>query len=460
SPATLAGGASSTTVTFQAVAQGTSVITVVTPSGFSTAVANHLTATVSQPHISINPASVGYGLQVIDTGSLEAPAPSSGLTVTITSSDTSKVLLSTDVSGTTAGSGSITLHIAAGMGVSGAGFGTFWIQGGASSGSATLTASAPGFASATATVNLTPSGFVLTGPGGTSQPFNTTTLSSNSTITVFAEQLDSSFNAIGRGVVAGGMTVTVPVATNNTAGTIVQASGGPTLPVTFHGNDTQKVVAFHPFTQGSDTIAVGAPSVSGYSNASPSSQIPVTVTQPHITLNSMTLGQNLQASQIPSIDAPAPGGGLHITVSSPDPNVILSTSSTVVGSSSVTLNVAAGSQIVPTLWVQGIGQTGTITLTATAPAFASATAAITLTPSTIAMNGPTGIRSTFPTNTKAPDTSLTVVTFQLDPATLTPSLRQQLRAGLSINSTVSSSDTTVGTISSTTTATIVGGSDT
>lgn len=458
SPAVLSGGNSSTTVKFQPVAQGTSMISVTTPPGLTPATANHLTATVSQPHISLNPASVGFGLQVNGAGSLEAPAPSGGLSVTISSSDPSKVILSTDVSGTTAGSGSITVTVPAGMGVNGVGFPPFLIQGVASFGGATLTATASGFASGTATVNSTPSGFILRTSAGTGQPFSTTTLSANTVVTVLAEQLDASFNAIGQGVIAGGVTVSVPVSTHNTAGTIIGS------PVSFHGGDLSKTVQFKPFTQGSDTVLVGTPSISGYSNASPSSQLAVTVTQPHITINSMTVGQNLQVSQFGSLDAAAPSGGLHVTITSPDPSILLSTSQLAVGSSSITLTIAANQGLngtgFPTFWIQSTGSAGTVTLTATAPGFANGTAAITETPSTIVIAGPSGAGQPFTTNTHAPDTAITISTYQLDPSTNTAGQKQQMRAGVSITSTISSSNTGVGTIAGGTTATINQGSDT
>jgi hypothetical protein len=191
----------------------------------------------------------------------------------------------------------------------------------------------------------------------------------------------------------------------------------------------------------------------------------VTVTQPHITINSLTLGQNLQVSQFGSLDAPAPSGGLHVTITSGDPNVLLSTSQLAVGSSSINLTIPANQGQngtgFPTFWIQGVGSTGTVTLTASAPQFANGTAAITLTPSTIVIAGPTGAGQPFTTSTHATsDSSITISTYQLDTSTNTAGQKQQLRAGVSITSTISSSNSAVGTIVGSTTAAINAGSDT
>src|SRR4029079_16754935 len=105
---------------------------------------------------------VGKNLQVLASGALDAPAPDN-LQVMI-SSDSPNVLLS--LTENLQGSSSITAPITVGAGVNSIGFPNYFVQALASSGTATLTVSVPGYASSTLQVTLAPSGIVIAGTNG------------------------------------------------------------------------------------------------------------------------------------------------------------------------------------------------------------------------------------------------------------------------------------------------------
>ena len=107
------------------------------------------------PAMNIGNTTVGKDLQVGLSGSLGLVAPAGHVQVTLTSSDPSKILLS--ASRTTAGSGSITIQVNAGSSF----IPTFYVQSLTDTGTITITASAPGYATDTSTVTSAPSGFWL-----------------------------------------------------------------------------------------------------------------------------------------------------------------------------------------------------------------------------------------------------------------------------------------------------------
>jgi hypothetical protein len=153
----IAGGAADATTEFQPVAPGDTVLAVSVPPGF-TAPAKFaaITAGVMTPGISIaNEIAVGQNLQLAGSVGLGEAAPASGVVVTLTSSSPGRLLLSPKAD--EVGSETIRVNIPAG-GISA----PYYLQALAGSGTVTYTASAPGYASRTGTVTLTPSGVVIT----------------------------------------------------------------------------------------------------------------------------------------------------------------------------------------------------------------------------------------------------------------------------------------------------------
>jgi hypothetical protein len=258
SPVTIAPGTSDALTDFQPLSNGTTLISAVGPAPFAVPTQGaSMTATVSTPKISIAGGfNVGNHLEQQVSIVLGAP-PKSDLTVTLTVTNGPMLLSAT---GTDGGSASINVVIPAGTQS-----GSFFMYGGGSSGSATIAASASGYASTTATNNLVPSGVVIgsellgygsnvTAAAGTTQP-----------VVVQTVQLDPSGNVLGTQPLAGGAALTVNLSSSDTAvGTI------PATASIAGGSDTG-TVNFTAKASGMTTLSVAQPS--GFSTPTHSASI-------------------------------------------------------------------------------------------------------------------------------------------------------------------------------------------
>ena len=212
-------------------------------------------------------ANLGKDLQRPFSLSLGEPAPAGNLTVTLTSADPSKVLLSTGA--TTAGSASIAVTFSAGNSGSST---TVYAQSLANSGTVQVTASAPGYANGSGSVSLVPSGFYFI-----SGNITTTTLSSDDLVRVCSASLNAAtLNVAQQDELRGGIaSVGVAVSSSNTAvGTLVNSPDG--IPggqgCTYQ---TAPEMMFHPVGAGTATLTVVAPS--GFSTPSNNQSITATV---------------------------------------------------------------------------------------------------------------------------------------------------------------------------------------
>ncbi len=249
SPAVITGANNSAIVDFQPLAGGTSTLTAVTPAGYTTpAQFATVSVTVGQPRLIIdggNP--IGKNLQRSGTIILVgATAPTNGLVVHLTVTAGSASLSTT---GTDAGFNSIDVTIP-----SGSSSGTYFMYGLAATGSATFSATAPGFTSASGTETLTPSGIVVYGPQGVGlTTFNTPLASGNQTLSVSTAQLDAGGNFVQTQALAGTAALTVSLTnTDATVGTV------PATVAITPGTDTSSVT-FHPIKVGTAIIGVVQP---------------------------------------------------------------------------------------------------------------------------------------------------------------------------------------------------------
>ena len=435
------GGVQTLSVTFTPTAQTTRTATMIIVSNAPNSPQGVLVSGSGrgQGQISLSGLSLGRNLQTLATGSLDV-APSSPLTVTITSSDPTKVLLvssATDPSGTTQGAAQITGTVPAGQGKFGFGFPGFWVQGLASSGSAQITISAPGYLPATATATLTPSGFILNGPSGAGASFNAV-VGVNSNLSVSPVQLDGAGNIVSTSqVLRGGISASVDVAAGPPSVGVIGNSPA-VLPA---GSASSSTVLFQPLSVGSSTISISQPS--GFSTPAVDTQLTATVKSPVLALNSASLGYNQQA---PGAGQMTPSSSpLTVTVTSSDPSkVLLSLSPTAVGSNSVMLSVSANTSALPQFYLQGLASSGQVTLTATAQGYTSGTSNVALTPSAFILNGPNGTAN-FTTTTFSGATNLSLSIWQLDTASR-PFSGGQLRPGRSESITVTSSTPSTGAI--------------
>ena len=134
--------------------------------------------------------SVGHNLQTYATVALSAPADSD-VTMTVTSSDPSRLLIAKHPEAK--GSASITVTVRAKYRESP----EFWLQALGSSGDVPYSVTIPGFEPGKGTVTLAPSGIAISGPNGANIPvFTTTPRSWPSKLAVKASRLDPSLKPV------------------------------------------------------------------------------------------------------------------------------------------------------------------------------------------------------------------------------------------------------------------------
>ncbi|HEX7795014.1 MAG TPA: hypothetical protein VF456_11715, partial [Vicinamibacterales bacterium] len=425
-PLSFTGNDLSETFQFDPANAGAATIGIVTPAGFTVPSNNQqITATVTAPAINFTGPTIGKDLQVSSGATLGAPAPAGNVLVTITSLDPSKVLLSTST--TAAGVASLPpLLVGAGT----TSIPTFFIQALTSTGTAQIQLSAPGYTTATGTITFQPSGFYLQ-----TANFSTTSFSTNTTISVASARLDPlTLNTAQNQPIRGGFAPAVDVSIGSSDPTVGTIIGSP---ISFGANDASKSAAFDPLNAGTSTISLTTPA--GFSTPSNAQQITATVTAPAITIGNATVGKDLQVTANVSLGV-APPAPVNVTVTSSDGNIASVTdTATVAGSNTVTfMNVTTASVNVI---VQGRG-IGSATITAHATGYVDGSSTATVDPSGFYLQTSAISTTTFSTNS-----SFGVGLARLNPQTLAFAQSQPLRGGLSnVNVTVSSSNTTVGTI--------------
>jgi hypothetical protein len=232
------------TTQFDPIAEGSTVVSVVPPAGFSTpSTDRQMPVTVTAPSISLGGnANVGRDLQVSRSVTLQNAPPSAVfVTVTVTNPaiatiTTNPLLIGSDVQALT----SVTTTNA----------GTVYIQGRAQ-GTTTITATAQGYATEVITVEVRPSGFIINSPPS----ITTTAGAANTNIQITPAMLDPlTLNWQANQALRGGLSVGVMVTSSNTtAGTITVS------PVVFTANVTTGATAFDPVGVGTSTIAVVPP---------------------------------------------------------------------------------------------------------------------------------------------------------------------------------------------------------
>jgi hypothetical protein len=424
---TVSAGQNGNSTTFQPVSAGTATISIAaTPSNYTKPSNGQSTAfTVTAPNLYFGNACGGngatfscnlgkdeqYGAFVPE---LATGAPAGGKTVTVTSSDPSKVLLTTNPSAV--GTASVTVSIAAGYS-SGA---TIYAQGLATSGTVTITESTPGYNTATGTFTLVPTGFVV--GGGTT----TTTFSSTSSVNVGFYELDpTTLNAprtdgyYGATLRTGASPITVSLTDSNLAvGTL--SSNSVTISAGQNGNST----SFQPISAGIANIGIAA-TPSGYTTPSNGQITTFMVTAPNLlfggggcagnysTTFSCNLGKDEQyGAFIPYLAAAAPTATAITIASSDSSKVLLTTNPSSVGTASVTVNIAAGGSAGPTVYVQGLATAGTVTITESASGYITATGSFTLVPTGFVVGGGTT------TTTFSSTSPVNIGFYELDPTTL------------------------------------------
>lgn len=400
SPLVFNAGDTQAKTNFQAVGAGTTMVSVGTPTGFTTP-ANHvkLTATISAPTrtITIN-GNVTTGVRMESPVSIYlSAAPVTPLTVTVTSNNPAMATVSNAAA--TVGTTTTTF-----TNVTGTNVGTVYVQGQAK-GSTTLTASATGYTSGSDNITIYPSGFTFYGYGD----FTTTTFSSASRIGVYPQLLDPATLApVGyiQTLNPGVGTINVPVISSApSVGTIT------TSPVVFTGQSDSMYASFQPVSAGSSTITLGTPS--GFSTPSGRTSLIATVTAATISVSSVETGLHLETALNISLPQ-TPPNPVTVTVTSNGPQIaVISKDGAVMGGTTLTFSNVTSTNV-GTIYVQGQSLGGT-TLTVSAPGYNNGNASITVDPSGFELFN----EYDFSTTTTSGARPLTLYTVSLRPGTLT-----------------------------------------
>jgi hypothetical protein len=163
-----------------------------------------------------------------------------------------------------------------------------------------------------------------------------------------------------RQAVAGGQSVSVTVASNNTAVATITTS-----PITIPGGSDNAVTFFHPVSQGTAAVTATA---TQFTSASVNG---VVTGGGSILLNGgLVIGKNLQGAE--AITLPASASARQVTVTSNSPLLKLSGTASGAGASQIVVTVPGGSNSAP-FFVYSLADSGTATYTATTPGLASAT---------------------------------------------------------------------------------------
>ncbi len=444
---TISSGNEYNSTTYTPLAPGTSNVSITTPTGYTTPSSGTTTQfVVSTPPISfyICPTTMGknassnyYPYNSYCYPVLGAPAPAGGLNVTVTSSDPALATLTLNPA--TTGSQSVTLNYAAGSTTPS---NVVYIAALNSSGSPTITATAPGYTSASYSLSLTPSGFVIS--GGT----NTTVGSAPSAVSVDFAALDpTSLTATNYPPLRpGAAPVTVNLSNDNT---VAGALGANSLVITT-GNESNSTT-YTPLAAGTSNISISS-TPPGYTKPFSGTTTQFVVTTPPISfyICPTTMGKNASSNYYPYnaycypvLGAPAPAGGVSVTVTSSDPTLAtLTLNPTTTGTQSVTLNYSAGNTTPNNvLYLAAFKSTGTPTITATAPGYTSASFSVSLTPSGFIVTGGTT------TTNLSTSTPVTVEFVALDPTSLNATNYPPLRPGApSVTVNLKNDNTAAGTL--------------
>jgi Chitobiase/beta-hexosaminidase C-terminal domain len=434
SPVVFNAGDNGKSTTFQPSSAGTTTIAVgAEPAGFSTpAQYTQFVATVTAPQLSISSVATGVSLEAPTNVSLPV-APPSARAVTVTSNDPTVATVA--MNSTTVGTPSITYN-----NITAAGFiPALYVQG-QKVGTTTMTVSAPGYASATVTITVYPSGFSFA--GFNNNGLATTTFSTATGITVYPSLLNPgplTFYSNNVLVSPGLGPISIAVTSSNTnVGTIT------TSPVVFNGGDGGKATTFQPSSAGSTVIAVGSQPAS-FSTPSQYTQFTTTVTAPQLSIGTAITGLNMESTTNISVPV-APPNPVTVTVTSDGPAIAtVSKSGTVVGGTTLTFtNVTSGGNL-PAIYVQG-QSIGSTTLTVSAPGYSNGTAVITVNPSGFSFAG-------FNNNGLNTTAAATPTTLQVFPSILNPGILTFYSNNVYVNPgqapisvSVTSSNTNTGTI--------------
>jgi hypothetical protein len=345
---------------FTAISGGTATITAAAPAGY-TAVsggANVVTASVLASGLLMPSAlTIGRNLQVPAAIGLNGSVPTGGASLTLTSSDSSKLRFS--LTPNTAGTPSLTIVVPENAHATP----DFYIQAVGATGPVTMSAQAPGFGTGQTPITITPSGIVFTTPfGGVPNPILAAVGGSAATVTVYTARLDANGVWVQTQELAGGTSATVTVSSSTpTVGTLSPPQ------ITIQGGTISGTTSFQPGSQGSTSLSVNVPATpTGFATpaaAYRSVAAMVTTARIVLTADGVPVGRNLQYEGAVILNQAAPAGGVAVTLRSNSAQLLLAPTPSAAGQSTLQVTVPAGGTSVP-YYVQSLGASGTATYTA------------------------------------------------------------------------------------------------
>jgi hypothetical protein len=318
-----------------------------------------------------------------------------------------------------------------------------YVQGVASSGSTTITASAPPYTTATGNVTLANSGFVISGPGGIGNSF-TSFEGVTTGLTVSAARLDSNNLFAESQQVASGQSYSLPVAVApSTLGTL------SANPLTFAGGTSSVAVNFLSSTVNSGIGTVSVTGPSGFTTPATGSSVGFTITASGLTLPTLTIGNDLQVQTAITVNGSVSSASTITLVSQNPAQLLFSKTETGAGSASITVSVPANASQSGNFWVRAYGGApGTVGYTGTSSAFGTpAPGTVIIGPTGFVISTPFGADANFTMSPSTPSATLTIATAVLT-ISGTPIQLQEVAADQHISVSVTSSNLSVGTISS------------
>ncbi len=376
----LSGGQSSGVTSFTAgTTTGTTNLSVTQPSGFVPPNnVTTLTATVQQAGLIPFTATVGTGLEAQEFIHLSGPAAGT-VTITITTSSSAVAFAcnpgeTTTVCTTPNQQGpaqSITLKVTQGFSVSP----VFLVEAtGSSTTTASYTASAPGFGPVNGNINVVQAALGIQSPPGLGAPsFTAPSQAGTVSLTIFTGYFDTTGNFIPQNLVNGPLSIT---ATSSNTG--VASVSSPIRINAGNDNGTTGLVPANNNVSGSTVVTVSAPGFTAANvNANFVNQQPILTVQ-----GDSVVGNGFELPYTVSLQNNAGSSGQPITVSSNNPNVLLSATAAGTGAQTLNLTVPAGG-LAASFFVQGASNAGTATLTLSSPGYKDLTTSVSLAPGAV-----------------------------------------------------------------------------
>jgi hypothetical protein len=353
--------------TFVADAGGDYVAWLVVNDGTANSTPDTVTITVDpSPDITVFSRTIGAGLQYGSDASLDIPHHG-GVIVRIESDDPSIARVAPDAS--TPGTAFIDIVVPDGEDTL-----HYVVQGVAgTTGTVTVTASAPGFDDGTGTITVVqPAVYII----GLSDPQSVGTNREFTVLTGIPDGAGTTLDGV-QGVSAGNASVPAMTVTSS-SGTVAHVSlasdTGASITFDLAAGVSQTRITFVPLSGGPTTVSASIP---GFA-VTPSASVAVTVDQPGIALFERTIGAGLQYGRDVSLDIPD-HGGVTVRIESDDPSTArIAPDASTPGTAFIDVVVPDGEDTFDYV-VQGVaGTTGTVTVTASAPGFADGTGIITV----------------------------------------------------------------------------------